>query len=393
MLSGRVDEGWAELERAIARARDLDLEAEVARGYRILTSTASVVVEYDRAEHWLAEGTAYAERTEQWNHRHYMESHLGHVLWCRGRWDAAERVVHAALADGEGGLTTRITGLHVTGFLALGRGQPDQALAALREARDLGEEMAELQRFSPAVWGLAECAVLAGDHATATDLTEAGYRASHDVGDAASLFPYLVTGTRARLGAQDPAAARDWVDRVAADLLARAVPGTLPAVDHAEGLLHLAAGRTGKARTSLLAARSAWAERDRWWEGQWSALDLARCAVAANRRTEAATLVGEVRAAASAVGARPLLGAADAVAERLDRHDAPQPWSPLTLRELEVATLVARGLTNREIAEELRFSVRTAGAHLEHISAKLGTSRRTEIAAWVTALDLGENAR
>ena len=103
-------------------------------------------------------------------------------------------------------------------------------------------------------------------------------------------------------------------------------------------------------------------------------------------------MVEEVRSAANEVGAQPLLDAADAVAGRLDRHDAPQPWSPLTLRELEVATLVARGLTNREIAEELRFSVRTAGSHLEHISAKLGTSRRTEIAAWVTALDLGDGS-
>lgn len=61
--------------------------------------------------------------------------------------------------------------------------------------------------------------------------------------------------------------------------------------------------------------------------------------------------------------------------------------SPLTLRELEVARLVAQGRTNREIAGELRISVRTAGSHLERISAKLGTSCRSEIAAWVTSLD------
>jgi DNA-binding CsgD family transcriptional regulator len=48
---------------------------------------------------------------------------------------------------------------------------------------------------------------------------------------------------------------------------------------------------------------------------------------------------------------------------------------------------VARGLTNREIAEELRITARTAGAHMEHIRAKLGASRRSEIAAWVTSID------
>jgi DNA-binding CsgD family transcriptional regulator len=247
--------------------------------------------------------------------------------------------------------------------------------------------MRELQRFSPAIWGLAECAVLAEDHAAAVELTELGHRASHEVGDASNLFPYLVTGTRARLGVKDPAGAANWVERVGADLVARGIPGTLPAVDHAAGLLHLAAGRTGKARERLTAARTAWLDRRRWWEGHWASLDLARSCLASNRRTDAAALVEEVRTAASAVGAQPLLDGSAALASRLDRHDAPQPWSPLTLRELEVATLVARGLTNREIAAELRVSVRTAGSHLEHIGAKLGTSRRSEIAAWVTSLD------
>ena len=71
----------------------------------------------------------------------------------------------------------------------------------------------------------------------------------------------------------------------------------------------------------------------------------------------------------------------------MHRHDEEQPWSPLTLREYEVARLVARGLTNREIADELRITVRTAGSHLEHIRTKLGASRRSEIAAWVTTVD------
>jgi DNA-binding CsgD family transcriptional regulator len=201
------------------------------------------------------------------------------------------------------------------------------------------------------------------------------------------LFPYLVTGTRARLAQQDPAAAQEWVDRVGTDLLARRIAATLPGVDHAAGLIQLAAGRTGKARELLGAAHAAWSARRRWWESQWCALDLARCAVASNRRTEASTLVEGVRSAASAVAARPLLDASAEIGSRLDTYDAAQPWSPLTLRELEVARLVARGLTNREIADELRITARTAGSHLEHIRAKLRASRRSEIATWVTSLE------
>jgi non-specific serine/threonine protein kinase len=56
--------------------------------------------------------------------------------------------------------------------------------------------------------------------------------------------------------------------------------------------------------------------------------------------------------------------------------------SPLTRRESEVAELVARGLTNREIAGELYLSVRTVEAHVDHILSKLGFRTRTQLAAW-----------
>lgn len=56
--------------------------------------------------------------------------------------------------------------------------------------------------------------------------------------------------------------------------------------------------------------------------------------------------------------------------------------SPLTHRELEVAHLVAQGLTNREIASSLNISERTADAHVQHILNKLGFRARTQIASW-----------
>ncbi len=386
VYAGRMDEGWEMLERTTLRAAELELEAEAARGYRLIGSTASTLNEYERAEQWLNKGIEYADRTEQWNHRHYMAAHLAHVWWCRGRWVDADRSAQHALNEREGGITTRIVALHVAGFVALGRGHDESAVRFLEEARRLGDEMGELQRFSPAMWGLAECAVLRGDHAAAVALTEAGFEASHAVADAASLFPFLVTGTRARLAQSEPAAAQAWAGKVSADLRARGIPGTLPAVDHAAGLIQLAAGRTGKARDLLGAARAGWSSRDRWWEAQWCAVDLARCALASNRRTDASTLLEGVRDAAAAIASRPLLDAARELGSRLDEHDAAQPWSPLTLRELEVARLVAQGMTNREIAGELRITARTAGSHLEHIRAKLGMSRRSEIAAWVASI-------
>jgi DNA-binding CsgD family transcriptional regulator/sugar lactone lactonase YvrE len=57
----------------------------------------------------------------------------------------------------------------------------------------------------------------------------------------------------------------------------------------------------------------------------------------------------------------------------------------LTRREREVATLVAQGLTNREIAARLFISERTAESHVEQIRGKLGFRSRTQIATWVAA--------
>jgi DNA-binding CsgD family transcriptional regulator len=55
----------------------------------------------------------------------------------------------------------------------------------------------------------------------------------------------------------------------------------------------------------------------------------------------------------------------------------------LSPREIEVAELVAEGLTNPAIARRLYLSRPTVASHVAHILAKLGFSSRSQIAAWV----------
>jgi DNA-binding CsgD family transcriptional regulator len=55
----------------------------------------------------------------------------------------------------------------------------------------------------------------------------------------------------------------------------------------------------------------------------------------------------------------------------------------LTPREEEVAALVARGLTNRQIASALSISEHTAANHIAKILRRLGISSRSQITAWV----------
>jgi DNA-binding CsgD family transcriptional regulator len=77
-------------------------------------------------------------------------------------------------------------------------------------------------------------------------------------------------------------------------------------------------------------------------------------------------------------------GSDAAAASSQPRGAATGPWS-LTVREREVAALIARGLTSREIAERLVIAERTADSHAEHIRQKLDLHSRVQIAAWAVA--------
>jgi DNA-binding NarL/FixJ family response regulator len=74
------------------------------------------------------------------------------------------------------------------------------------------------------------------------------------------------------------------------------------------------------------------------------------------------------------------------VARRLTRSlmsaKDPDPGSVLTKRESEVLALVAQGLSNREIAERLVITERTARTHVSNVLGKLGLGSRTQAALW-----------
>lgn len=70
-------------------------------------------------------------------------------------------------------------------------------------------------------------------------------------------------------------------------------------------------------------------------------------------------------------------------------EDAHGPAAALTVREREIAGLVALGLTNRQIADELVISSATVDRHVANILVKLGAHSRTQIAAWAVSEGLG----
>ena len=66
-------------------------------------------------------------------------------------------------------------------------------------------------------------------------------------------------------------------------------------------------------------------------------------------------------------------------------RDEPRASGPdeLSSREWEVASLIMRGYSNRQIARELVISERTVDSHVSNIMRKLGLGSRAQIAAWV----------
>jgi DNA-binding CsgD family transcriptional regulator len=109
---------------------------------------------------------------------------------------------------------------------------------------------------------------------------------------------------------------------------------------------------------------------------------LAEALLGTDQRDAAATEARAAHAAAVELGARPLQRAVEAFARR-GRLDAgiAAPASTdggLTAREREVLTLLADGLTNRQIGERLYIAEKTASVHVSNILAKLGASGRTE---------------
>ena len=64
----------------------------------------------------------------------------------------------------------------------------------------------------------------------------------------------------------------------------------------------------------------------------------------------------------------------------------------LTARELEIAALIARGLSNRGIADELVISPATAARHVANIFGKLGFTSRAQVAAWAVQRESGRAA-
>jgi predicted ATPase/DNA-binding CsgD family transcriptional regulator len=353
---------------------------------------------------------------------------LAALLWFgwrgMGLLGEGRRWLDRLLAVGTEPTVTRARALWVTGSLAVLQGDLPAARPMLEESASLAGRLGDTSAHAYAAVFLAQVALAEGDAVTAADLLERGlaaHRAAEDpFGTALALVRLSLTASA--LGDAERAS------QLAAEYIAlceASGAGWLATFGHFALAVELwrrgdRAGAVDEARTTV---RAHWADDDSIGVAEGVEV-LAWAAVAGGRADRAARLLGALDRIWRSVGAplfglrhlvthreqcvaesRSMLGdrAFEAAAEqgaRLPLHALvgyalEEPAAPaaagvdgpvtLTRREQEVAELVARGLSNKQIASSLVIAQRTAETHVEHVLTKLGFTSRAQIASWVTA--------
>lgn len=325
----------------------------------------------------------------------------------------------------------RATALWVAGWVTLLQGERELAAerldACARLAADLGDPAVAAHGGQ---WRGIH-ALFSGDPASAADLLERAVAAHGIAGDAAGSLFSLFQLAIARAYVGDLGAAQRTCDE---GLRRSQASGERWARAYHHWASAIVAWRRGDHETVLAQGRLALEIELEFEDGVCAALvlEVLACSRAAIHEYEdAAKLLGAAAAVWSAIGttidafgpiardhqhavarARSGLGAdryaslrgrtagfgiEAAIAFGLGepegrRPSAPDTGSPLSRREEEVARLVAEGLSNRAIAEQLVLSVRTVEGHVERTLGKLGFASRTQVARWVTERRLPASA-
>ena len=190
------------------------------------------------------------------------------------------------------------------------------------------------------------------------------------------------------------------------EALAEAVRAVLGALSARPGFRDGELGRSADDPDLWAQSARAWEALGYPWQAGYARWRQAEALLATGApRSEAAAALARARALADRLGARLLAAEIEALGRRarlepalpLDgaaaNGPAPEPETVtdelgLTPREREVLALVADGRTNRQIAEALFISAKTASVHVSNILAKLGVANRGEAAAVAHRLHL-----
>jgi DNA-binding CsgD family transcriptional regulator/tetratricopeptide (TPR) repeat protein len=413
---GRLDEGLAELHRARALALETESWADVARAAvnegGALQTTArdeeALAISLDGAEIARAHGLDRAFGA-------FLRLNAVEALRALGRWDEAdEQLREVESVDPLGIDAWRLAEQRC--LLAVGRAQFETARAeAARMEQLVGHAGAvrdhlaiEHVHIAIAGWSGDESGAFEQALVALREPVE-DLRLCSDV-SIEVIVEGLAAGASVAARTREPEARAEYLehvrelggqldDAVATDRWGGGHPGALDALRG-----HIAAETARAARSddgpSWLAVAEMWSSYGMRPREAYGRLRATEAFVRDDDRDAAASSARDAYACAADIGwicvrdavaslarrARLDLGAvASAVASPADRFG-------LTARELDVVALVAEGRTNRQIADALFISAKTASVHVSNILAKLGVTNRGEAAAAARRLGLDLSA-
>jgi predicted ATPase/DNA-binding SARP family transcriptional activator/DNA-binding CsgD family transcriptional regulator len=350
-VRGRFTEGRSWMEEALAKGSAMPAMAR-ARALFVAGMMADGQADLRSAQPLIEEGLGlFRELGDKLGHACALGS-AGLVEFGRGRNERGitlfEEAVDLFFEAGETFAAAFM--LNFSAAVRLKEGSNARAKRLAEQALRVFREIGGKQGISVALYILAMVAQAEGDYERARRLLQEGIKPAAEVGDESNVA-YCLQGLAALAASEGGVAraARLWG---AAEALLESIEATAyaHAPDHS-----LYQGQVSAARAEL--DEAAW--QAAWAEGQAMTPEQAM-EYALSKGEKPPTLVPE------------------------QQPPADESTERLTTREREVALLVARGLTNRQIAQELSVSRSTANNHVARILRKLGLRSRAQIAAWVT---------
>jgi ATP/maltotriose-dependent transcriptional regulator MalT len=336
--------GYEPLERSLSLALEHGLEDHGARAYRTLQFYAGLNRDFPRAERAFQEGVEYCEERGIFSHSAYIRAYYTVCELDRGRWtDAARSAGELLQGSSISGVTQRVTVITTLALVRLRRGE-EGTDELLDEALQLALPTGETSRIARVAAARAEQAWYRGN------LTEVAREAAVGLAHVA--------------GHTTP-----WLNGELLFWQSRAGPPEI-AGDVAQPYRLMLAG-------DWRAAADAWESIGQPYERALALMeggeDALREALAILLGLEAGPLAALVRQRLLERGARGV--------PRGPRKATLGNPSNLTTKELEVLQLLARGLTNPQLARLLHRSPKTVEHHVCSLLAKLGVHSRAEAVA------------
>jgi DNA-binding CsgD family transcriptional regulator len=352
-----LSEGRRYLERALSGRSDPTMTSWRARALNATAGLALYQADYGASKALMEEALAlYRELGDKEGIAAGLTD-LGLVAVLGRRDDIPLQAVLEELGELKPGLKNRnmlAYLLMLEGMIALRRGELEHSVTLHEQSLELFREIRNTQGIITCLGHLGLLALIQGDYESAPTLLRESLRLAWELDYKQSIQHGLYTLACVTARREQPVrAARLWgaVEGMEEAYGAHLTPVILSLTNY-EG--HLSRGRSQLGEEGFAVA---------WEGGKAMSLEQAiEYALSDEEEREPPTLVP--------------------VPEQQRQPD--ERPEKLTRREREVALLVARGLTNRQIASELSVSRNTANNHVARILRKLELRSRAQIAAWVT---------